>query len=123
MGLLGKKKYQGLDMQTLFSDEFVQISLEKLKWDHVENNGKCYEMCKLSQLESKMTELLLRSLLENKKETFGNYSYECIRQRLERHSPLIVSKAEPKNKLYTLGKVFKQWIDIDDDDVRVVKIT
>jgi len=122
--VFNKKKYEGLTMQNLFSDEFIQISLEKLDWTHVENNGKCYESSRMSEVGSKMVELLFRSLLERGKVTFGNYSYECIRNRLERHGPSIVSKAEPKNKLYTLGKQFRQWIDVDaDEHATVVKIT
>jgi len=122
--VFNKSKYEGLTAQLLFSDEFVQISLEKLNWQHVENNGKCYEMSKLPEIKCKLAELLFRSLLERGKETFGNFSYECIHNRLERHGPSIVSKAEPKNKLFTLGAKFKQWIDIDKDEhATVVKIT
>jgi len=70
-----------------------------------------------------MTELLLRSLLEKGKVKFGNYSYEVLRNRIERHGPSIKSKAKPENKLFTLGKIYKQWIDVDkDDSVRIVKI-
>jgi len=118
------RKHKGtLTLQDLYSDEIVQLSLEKLKYEHVENNGKCYESTRVSQVGSKMTELLLRSLLEKGKVTFGNFSYECLRNRIERHGPSIVSKAKPENKLFTLGKPFKQWIDIDKDkDVRVVSI-
>jgi len=123
MGLLGRKKYQGLTIQNFLTDEFVQISLEKLNWEHVENNGKCYESTRMSQVGSKMTELLLRSLLEKGKVKFGNFSYECLHNRIERHGPSIVSKEKNKNLLYTLGKPFKQWIDIDKEEgVKIVKI-
>jgi len=109
----------------MFSNDMIQISLEKLKWEHVENNGKCYESFRLSQLEdeSVMAVLLFRSLLEKGKVPLGNFSYEAERQRLVRHGPSIVSKEKNKNLLFTLGKPFKQWIDVDKDEgVRVVSI-
>jgi len=121
--LFNKKKYQGLTIQNFLTDEFVQISLEKLNWEHVENNGKCYESSRITEVGSKLGELLIRSLLEKGKVKFGNFSYECIRNKLSRHGPSIVSKEKNKNLLYTLGKPFKQFIDIDlDKDVKVVSI-
>jgi len=118
------RKHKGtLTLQDLYSDEIVQLSLEKLSWDHVENNKRSYESTRISQVGSKMTELLLRSLLEKGKVKFGDFSYECLNNRIERHGPSIKSKAKPENLLYTLGKPFKQFIDIDKDkDARVVSI-
>jgi len=118
------RKHKGtLTLQDLYSDEIVQLSLEKLQWEHVENNKKCYESTRISQVGSKMTELLLRSLLEKGKVKFGNFSYEAEHNRLIRHGPSIKSKAKPENKLFTLGKIYKQWIDVDkDDSVRIVNI-
>lgn len=96
-----------LRMQELFSNEFLQLSLEDLDWEYAESQGHAFEHVKLSTLEDKSIffAIMLRSLTNSL--TLGDYIYRRKgADRLERESP----KIKPKTKLYKkfkLSSVYK----------------
>lgn len=111
--LLGRNKNKGkLTLQDLFSNEIMQASLEKLPFEHAENEGFAWEFFKLKNLESEsfVLAMILRSL--NQKLKLGDYTYRKVSDRIERESPLI-KKQRKENLLFRLSKPFKVLYDPD----------
>jgi len=91
-----------LRMAELFSNEFLQLSLEDLDWEYATSQGHAFEQVKISTLEDKSMffAIMLRSL--NKPLTLGDYVYSRMgADRLERQSP----KIKLKTKLYSKFKL------------------
>lgn len=95
-------------MTDLFSNEFFQLSLEDLKWEHSESATRAWETITFKEIEkeSQFFAMMLRGL--NKPIKFGDYVYSLSgSNRIERHGPLVVKKRS-ENKLFTISQVFKR---------------
>ena len=97
-------------MTELFSNEFFQLSLEDLKWEHAESKTHAWETIRISTLEDKSIffAIMLRALTKPLK--LGDYTYRKTGiDRLERESPKIKKKRK-ENKLFTVSQIFKRQI-------------
>jgi len=106
-----KKKNKGkLRMQDLFSEEFFQLSMEDLKWDHAEStNGKAWETIAIKTIEeeSQFFGLMLRLML-TKPIKLGDFVYSLQgSNHLRRDGPSIKRKTE-HNRFFTVSKIFKR---------------
>jgi len=95
-------------MTELFSNEFFQLSLEDLDWQHAESANHAWETIHFSEIEkeSQFFAMMLRGL--NKPLKFGDYVYRLSgSNRIERVSPLIKKKRK-ENKLFSVSKIFER---------------
>ena len=95
-------------MQELFSNEFFQLSLEDLKWEHSESERHAWETIMFSEIEreSQFFAMMLRGITKPIK--LGEYVYRLSgSNRIERESPLIKKKRK-ENKFFTVSNVFKK---------------
>jgi len=119
-----KKNKGKLRMQELFSNEFLQASLEKLDWQYAESKGHAFENFQIKKIEDESIffAIMLRSLAGPL--TLGDYVYRRMgSDRLERESPKIKPKTTyfKKFKLsapYTI-RIRKQ----QEKKERVVRVT
>ena len=89
-------------MQELFSNEFFQLSLEKLNWIHQERGSRAWEFITFVEIEeeSKFFAMMLKSL--SKPIQLGDYKYYLAgSNRIERQSP----KIKIKTKLFDKFKL------------------
>jgi len=96
-------------MQDLFSNEFYQLSLEDLSWEHAEStNGHAWETIAFKTIENESQFFAMMLRLLNKPIKLGEFVYTLQgSNHLRRDGPSIQRKIE-HNRLFTVSQVFKR---------------
>jgi len=105
-----KKKNKGkLRMTELFSNEFFQLSLEDLEWEHAEStNGHAWQTIAFKTIEEESQFFAMMLRLLNKPIKLGEFVYSLSgSNRLRRDGPSIKRKAE-HNRFFTVSQIFKR---------------
>jgi len=96
-------------MQDLFSEEFFQLSMEDLSWEHAESTNHVWETIafKTIEVQSQFFGLMLRFML-TKPIKLGEFVYSLQgSNHLRRDGPSIKRKTE-HNRFFTVSKIFKR---------------
>ncbi len=117
--LFSKKKFDNFNFFKVFSNDFVQYSLEGLDWSDAVSQGKHFQQVKLSQIvDSDLGVALIGIALEHRKR-YGDYIYSHVGSRILRFNPNIPVDS-PTREDYSVSKPFT--VDVDLSKQRVIKI-
>jgi len=105
-------------IQDYFSDNIIENSLMKLKWEHAESETHAWEVIKLQEIqkENKILSMLLSSMGRFR---MGEYLYNVTGNRIERSGKSIKIKNK-QNPLVRLSKKFTIRIKPREDPKGIV---
>lgn len=117
-----KPTYDKLTLFEEFSDDILQYSLESLTWSSsLPRGSREIQTIKLKSIPHSILTERMFAILFTEKFKLGNFIYERIGNRIERHDPNIRVEKEER-KPFTISKPFHVMVDIDQDQGVVTKI-